>query len=814
MENISNINQTTKKRTYIDSFGFSPMDTKLFKPKFKESNNINLFCLIEKTKDLTINNNIKEQYSLDLFYTNLFAKIFASFDYSYQKYLEAKKNKQNNKNKRNIDNKKNKSNNQDNKKEKDEEKTNKNNNDKSNNNNDNPNNNICDTNKNNLYTTYINEIFYPLVKNFKNINPKNVNIIEIEGDGNCLFRSISQFLYGNQYMHKNIRMRIYNEALSRLNVIPNVIIETERGNYRIHEYIHTIKEDGNYGGDLELSIAYDIFNINIAQYLLEKDENNNIINLKFIKYINDDNSERKNLLLLINENRDHFMVGYYNNTKLDLNFNPSIINGNEKKILNETKNINISDLNNNSIFTDSQNNNKFIVKDLSKLSLEEIIDYYNDNQTTGDNLGDIYYYIYHFNKSNNKEGKYSDNFLKGINNSNDVRKKKKLFKKRIKNYNIGSDKRLKKFVEVYDNLTDTKKICNLTVIRKTEINDIMRYYHKITGHKNYRILHEKILSEGYYFNNITLLCKDFIKNCELCVMKNKGNFIPPPSNQIICSKPRELYLIDITELPKQFNNINNNRIYLLTIIDHFSKYAGTYLINNKESNTVLNKIKDFIKKNGQPEKILTDNGSEFINNKFKKFCKKLSIILLHGRARHPQTQGAIERYNRTIKDYLKNIYFENDKNGLIFDLNKEIENSLDIYNKTKHSTTGFSPKYVFDSCNESLFEKIKKNTIKSQKYSNKNKEKIIENKKGLLAERFTLIGNKIKKPIFNGKGRYSIPILIVKNNSNSDYYIKNFFNINNLEKDKYYYADYSLLKLCEDNLWNELYDNFHKKNDD
>ena len=30
MENISNINQTTKKRTYIDSFGSSPTDKKLF----------------------------------------------------------------------------------------------------------------------------------------------------------------------------------------------------------------------------------------------------------------------------------------------------------------------------------------------------------------------------------------------------------------------------------------------------------------------------------------------------------------------------------------------------------------------------------------------------------------------------------------------------------------------------------------------------------------------------------------------------------------------------------------------------------------
>ena len=132
-------------------------------------------------------------------------------------------------------------------------------------------------------------------------------------------------------MHNNIRRQIYNEALQRLNVIPNVIIETERGNFRIHDYIQTIKDDGNFRGDFKLSIAYDLFNINIGQYLIEKDDNNNIINLKFIKYINDDNNEKKNLLLLVNENSAHFMVAYYNNTKLDLNFIPTKNNTEEKK---------------------------------------------------------------------------------------------------------------------------------------------------------------------------------------------------------------------------------------------------------------------------------------------------------------------------------------------------------------------------------------------------------------------------------------------------------------------------------------------------
>ena len=72
--------------------------------------------------------------------------------------------------------------------------------------------------------------------------------------------------------------------------------------------------------------------------------------------------------------------------------------------------------------------------------------------------------------------------------------------------------------------------------------------------------------------------------------ENKSLFMPPPSHQILCAKPKELYLIDLTELPHQLsNNDNQSKLYLVTIIDHFSKYASTYLINNKEQDTLLKK---------------------------------------------------------------------------------------------------------------------------------------------------------------------------------------------------------------------------------
>ena len=64
--------------------------------------------------------------------------------------------------------------------------------------------------------------------------------------------------------------------------------------------------------------------------------------------------------------------------------------------------------------------------------------FYNDNSVKGDNLANIYYYKYYYNKSNKKESKYFHNFLdKYINNNISYIKTK--FKQRIKNYNISED---------------------------------------------------------------------------------------------------------------------------------------------------------------------------------------------------------------------------------------------------------------------------------------------------------------------------------------------------------------------------------------
>ena len=274
--------------------------------------------------------------------------------------------------------------------------------------------------------------------------------------------------------------------------------------------------------------------------------------------------------------------------------------------------------------------------------------------------------------------------------------------------------------------------------------------------------------------------------------------------------PKELYVIDLTEVPKEFKE-DNEKIYIISIIDHFSKFAKNFVIDKKDQNTVLEKINEFIDLFGKPQKILTDNGKEFKNKKFNNYCHKNEINLIHGRPRHPQTQGLVERYNRTIKDMLKNKFIECKKNKIIFVLENELDKLVNIYNETKHSSTGFPPNYLFNCTDEKIFKKVINNTKKNFRKKNIHLDNI-ENRCALLCENILLNNNKITKAAFGGKGRYLLPIRIISSSSSDEYKIKFEYNFKNIKKDFIYYVDYNLLKLCDDKTWKELNINYTNLN--
>jgi transposase InsO family protein len=58
-------------------------------------------------------------------------------------------------------------------------------------------------------------------------------------------------------------------------------------------------------------------------------------------------------------------------------------------------------------------------------------------------------------------------------------------------------------------------------------------------------------------------------------------------------------------------------------------------------------------KKEQHPKLLSDNGSYYVAAELKDFLSRRKIVHVHGRPGHPQTQGKIERYHRSMKNVVK-----------------------------------------------------------------------------------------------------------------------------------------------------------------
>ena len=76
----------------------------------------------------------------------------------------------------------------------------------------------------------------------------------------------------------------------------------------------------------------------------------------------------------------------------------------------------------------------------------------------------------------------------------------------------------------------------------------------------------------------------------------------------------ERYQADTVELDLDSRKTNNHVYpYLLTIVDHFSKYGFTYAIQDKKKAETIRNYMDQVFVIGEPQMLHTDNGKEFVN---------------------------------------------------------------------------------------------------------------------------------------------------------------------------------------------------------
>ena len=113
-----------------------------------------------------------------------------------------------------------------------------------------------------------------------------------------------------------------------------------------------------------------------------------------------------------------------------------------------------------------------------------------------------------------------------------------------------------------------------------------------------------------------------------------------------------------TDFKGDFLLLDGTRCFPLDIIDDCSRFC--LCIDAKEkAGGIIPSFEAVFKKYGLPKAILSDNGGAFAGFKggytlFERWLMDLDVLPIHGRIKHPQTQGKIERFHRTMKQELLN----------------------------------------------------------------------------------------------------------------------------------------------------------------
>jgi transposase InsO family protein len=91
-----------------------------------------------------------------------------------------------------------------------------------------------------------------------------------------------------------------------------------------------------------------------------------------------------------------------------------------------------------------------------------------------------------------------------------------------------------------------------------------------------------------------------------------------------------------------------NMTHLLVMIDKFTKWVEVKPIKKCDGHTVVKFMKDIVLRYGYPHNIITDNGSNFAEGAFPRFCREKSIQLDIVSVAHPEANGQVERANALI----------------------------------------------------------------------------------------------------------------------------------------------------------------------
>ena len=150
--------------------------------------------------------------------------------------------------------------------------------------------------------------------------------------------------------------------------------------------------------------------------------------------------------------------------------------------------------------------------------------------------------------------------------------------------------------------------------------------------------------QSCYWPSMNNQLEQIIRRCDLCLnhlpSKSSEPLQPPP----LPTKPWQKIGTDLFSC--------DTKDYLL-ITDYYSLWPEVYELGKTESENVIEATKQAFSHHGIPQEVVSDNGPQFISQKYNIFQREWEFKRVPSSPRYPQANGLIESSVKTIKTMIK-----------------------------------------------------------------------------------------------------------------------------------------------------------------
>jgi Integrase zinc binding domain/Integrase core domain len=226
----------------------------------------------------------------------------------------------------------------------------------------------------------------------------------------------------------------------------------------------------------------------------------------------------------------------------------------------------------------------------------------------------------------------------------------------------------------------------LRVLKEDEIDSVlfMMHNHPTGGHFGKDATYNRI-NTRFWWKRMYKDIEEYIKTCDSCQRRgNKGGM--GYLNPIKVGKAFERIGIDFVG---PLGRTRKGNKYILVVTDYLTKWPEAKAMKEATAENVVEFIyKRIICRHGCPKIILSDRGTHFKNKLVEGLCKKFEIKHKLSSPYHPQTNGLVERFNRTLCESLAKVS-ENEN-----EWDEHIDSVLFAYRTIKNNTTKKTPFFM------------------------------------------------------------------------------------------------------------------------